>query len=607
MFDVRSASSRERRSGRVGARAPRSLALFPAMIAATAVVGCSRTGDAPTAPAALARSAPCASSGVVTLGVAQGTVADCTNGGVTVTLAGSGSRYLVVAQFPTGQAPAQLVTYTLSTLGPAASSAGDRAPAMQWPAAGAGAAPATGGPAAFIPTRQRAVDHLLLARARAIAQSPSFSQASRSSAPAASLAPPAVGSTRSFHVLSSFDAAHPAWKSVTARLDYVGGSVLVYQDVAAPSGGFTAAQLQQYGQYFDRTLYPIDTTAFGQPSDIDRNGRVIMLLSPVVNAGVPAATCYSQGYVAGFFNAEDFNGGADPNSNQGEIFYSIVPDPSGQFSCAHNVSDVDAEVPVVFLHEMQHLINFSQHTIVSHGQPGASWMDEGLSLVAEELGSAYYEARCPPPACRTDPAQLLPDSAVAFARGFMLDSYDYATLPDTVSLTLQNDGQFGLAWRGGDWALMRWLGDQMGSEFYRKLETGPADGIADIEAATGQPFAALFANFGLALFTDSLPGLPRTIAPPVDRFASRNLRALWSSALSTWGAGGGTLPFPIPVRPISAGATVQEMAPGAMSFWRLDTPASASAITVRFAAPGGAPLPGSLHPQLAIFRLPPGQ
>ncbi|OYV66761.1 MAG: hypothetical protein B7Z72_10750, partial [Gemmatimonadetes bacterium 21-71-4] len=71
--------------------------------------------------------------------------------------------------------------------------------------------------------------------------------------------------------------------------------------------------------------------------------------------------------------------------------------------------------------------------------------------------------------------------------------------------------------------------------------------------------------------------------------------------------GSGALPFPIPVHPISAGATVQEMAPGAMSFWRLDTPASASAITVRFAAPGGAPLPGSLHPQLAIFRLPPGQ
>ena len=54
---------------------------------------------------------------------------------------------------------------------------------------------------------------------------------------------------------------------------------------------------------------------------------------------------------------------------------------------------------------------------------------------------------------------------------------------------------------------MRYLGDQHGAAFYKLLEQGPSDGVADLEAAVGQPFPTFFADFGLALYTDSLPGL----------------------------------------------------------------------------------------------------
>jgi hypothetical protein len=49
------------------------------------------------------------------------------------------------------------------------------------------------------------------------------------------------------------------------------------------------------------------------------------------------------------------------------------------------------------------------------------------------------------------------------------------------------------------------------------------------------------------------------------------------------------------------------MNPGTMSFWRLDTPAADSTVSIRFATPGGSRLSPALHPQLAIFRLPAGQ
>jgi hypothetical protein len=154
---------------------------------------------------------------------------------------------------------------------------------------------------------------------------------------------------------------------------------------------------------------------------------------------------------------------------------------------------------------------------------------------------------------------------------------------------------------------MRWLGDQFGTQTFRSLEQGPSDGVSDIVAATGQSFQTLFGNFGVALVTDSLPGLPRATAPAANRFVSRNLRALWGRLFTT--AGGGTdIPFEFPVRlfPITSDTSAAIMSPGTMSFFRLDTPTASATVTIRFAAPGGASLATGLHPQLDIFRLPAG-
>jgi hypothetical protein len=407
-------------------------------------------------------------------------------------------------------------------------------------------------------------------------------------------------------VLSSFTAN--TWTTVTAQLAYLGSNIYLYIDTATPANGFTPDQLTAFGQLFDQTLYGIDLAAFGQPSDIDGNGHVIMLMSPQVNADTPTASCATQGYIAGFFDSEDFNGAGDPNSNQGEVFYSVVPDPNGTVSCTHSVADLENNLPATFLHELQHLINYSQHVVVNHGSALSSWLDEGLSIVAEELGSLYYEQKCPPPACRTTATQLFPDSSQAFIQGFFDDSYIYALVPDSASLTLHNDSENGFSWRGGDWLLTRYLGDQYGNNFFRALETGPPDGLTAISAATGQSFPVLISNFGLALYADSFPGLARTTAPSVNRFLSRNLRQLWARLYATEGPStAAPRAMPIQVAPITTATTTYIMNPGAMAFWRLDTPAGSPTVTIQFAAPGGTPLSALLRPQMAVFRLPAGQ
>ena len=554
---------------------------------------------------------PCGAGGTVQLAEAAATRIDCSAGGTTVTLAGNGASYLIVPQFPTDQVTNTLVSYTMSS-GTAVTASvipnGSRALRVAIAAAGAGS---SGGllPPIRNMSAQLAAERALRSRAVKRARSSNF-RSSLMRQPSTLLrsvvpAPPAAGSIRSFHVASSFTAS--TFTVVAAKLAYVGDNVLVYIDTLAPANGFTPSQFSDFGKLFDQTLYPIDTLAFGSPVDLDQNGRVIMLMSPVVNADTPASTCSTQGFVAGFFDTGDFNGPSDPNSNQGEIFYTIVPDSAGTVSCAHSVANLGADVPATFLHELQHLIYFSQHVIVSGSSEGSSWMDEGLSIVAEELGSLYYEQKCPPPSCRTNPAQIFPDSAQGFVSSFLYDSYQYAYLPDTSSVTLHDDSENGFSWRGGDWLMMRWLGDQMGAGFFRKLERGPSNGLVNIEQATGQTFPSLFANFGLSLYTDSLPGLPRTTAPAANRFTSRNVKALWARLFATSSGSDVPLANPVQLFSITSDTSTSVMSPGTMTYYRLDTPATSTTVTIRFAAPGGAAFPAALRAQMGIFRLPAGQ
>jgi hypothetical protein len=580
----------------------RTRLLFPLGMALLS--GCSDQG--PTGPGA---SSACGGA-LAPLGVLESATLDCSNGGTTITLAGGGASYLVVPQFAAGGVPNQAVGYTIGISG------GSVVTASLQRGRPSGAVPrgvpapgpwARGRPTVTPGFLQRQFDGMLRARARAgLARGrwrvPNSSRQSISSSRALSLQPPALGSLNDFHVLASLDTVTPPTKRVTARLDYVGQNILVYVDTLAPPNGFTPDQLTGFGQLFDQTLFPLDLDTFGSPSDIDQNARVIMLLSPVVNSLTSASQCASQGYIAGFFDGFDLVS-KDTSSNQGEIFYSVVPDPGGTVSCAHSVNSLLADVPSVFLHELQHLISYSQHVLVHGGTPEEGWLDEGMSLVASELGSLYYEQKFPPPTGRSDPNQLFPDSSEGFIGEQLTSSYAYLLAPDTVTLTLHSDADLGLTWRGGDWLLLRWLGDQKGAGFYKQLEQTHLTGTANIAAAAGAPFASLFGDFSLALYTDSLPGVPKSSIPPRDRFTTRTLRQLYQAYFNAAGPSG-SVPLPFPIAPsVLTGSVSATMLPGTPTFYQVNTAGGAAQVQIQFTAPGGSALAGSLHPQLSVFRL----
>jgi hypothetical protein len=595
----------KRFSGRAGGidpvRVARHLRVDQAMLMRTrsslaclaiAILGAACHSDRTTAPV-VASGPTCGSSAVLRLDANQSATLACTSG-TFVDLAG-GAKYLIVPQFASGGLSSGIsdtpVAYTIGVSSSALASI----------VTGVGAQPNTA--STRVPSLQAQLDSALRSRAIRALASPTLRVLGpgRDLRMSSAVVVPDSGSLRTFNVLTgglqSFSTT-----LATARLEFVGQNMLLYVDTLAPANGFSPAQLQAFGQYFDQTLYSIDIAAFGAPTDIDANGRIIMLLSPSVNSLTTAAQCKSQGFVAGYFDGTDFT--SSPSSNHGEVFYSVVPDPNGTVSCAHTVASLLGAVPATFLHELQHLISFSQHVVVQRGQPEEGWLDEGMSIRAEELGSEYFEAKFPPPTGRTSPSQLFPDSSQGFLSGVLNDSYDYLLKPDTASVTLHTDADNGFSWRGGDWLLVHWLGDLKGKAIFSRLEHGSATGIANIESAAGEPFGALFGDFSLALWTDSIVGVPRSAIPARDRFQTRNLRVIYQRVFDT---SGGSLPRAYPLLPTTLSTSapvVAAMVPGTPVYYILDLREQSTTTPIQFAAPGGAQFPAALKPQVSVYRLP---
>ncbi len=588
------------RRPRRGALARSVGALLPAVAALTTACASADNGTGVMPPPEAG--SPCAGGASVQLGPLQGARLDCSTG-TTVTLPGGGATYLVVPNLAVGDVANRSTAYTIGATGVGVTTA--RVPAPRPPIAAdlaPGATEFSGpvGPGAA----QRRFDAEL--RALPLHRSAAPAGAATVRADVQASPPPTLGSIREFHVISTLSSTSVSFKAVEARLAYIGTNILIYEDTLAPPGGFTQTQFSEFGKTFDQVLYPIDVNAFGPPSDTDANARLIMLLTPVVNGLTSSSSCASQGYVAGFFTGNDLVN-SDTTSNQGEIFYALVPDPSATVSCTHTVDDVTSGLGPTFLHEVQHMINFSQHVLVHHGSAEDGWLDEGLSLMAEELGARYYEDRFPPPSGRSNPDQIFPDSAEAFIGKLLVTSYDYLLSPDTTSTTLHTDDQIGLAWRAGDWLLLHWLGDRNGgAPFYHALEETSRTGIANIEAAAGQPFTTLFGDFGAALYTDSLPGVARTDIPPEFRFTTRNLRQLYGRLFAIAGPSASVpYEFPILPRPLPATGTISaSLVPGSMDYYTVNSATSADSVVITFSAPGGAPLSASVKPQLTVFRLP---
>ncbi|HEY3286947.1 MAG TPA: hypothetical protein VGJ96_07475 [Gemmatimonadaceae bacterium] len=363
-----------------------------------------------------------------------------------------------------------------------------------------------------------------------------------------------VGSTRNFKVITSLEGDQ--FTTVMGQLRWVGEHLGIYLDTEAYQA-YTTAEIEQLGRLFDRELYHTVVESFGPESDIDKNGKVLVFLTPKVNALVAANDCGQKGFVTGFFYGRDLVPSL-PNSNAGEVFYAMVPDPVARYSCAHAKSDTQRLVSGTFIHEMQHMISYFHHVVARGGEAEESWLNEGLSHIAEELASKVFEARYPAPLGRSTAEQIFPDSAQPFIAPQLLNAFVYLNNTAAHSVTTFA-GAGSLEERGASWLFLRWLGDQKGDAIFRRLEQTSRRGIANVEAQAGEPFATLFGDFSVAIWADSLSGVPRAAVAPRYRFLSRNLRQLMArqALIAGWEDPFPVKPVRVPVGGFAEGSLIQ--------------------------------------------------
>jgi hypothetical protein len=459
----------------------------------------------------------CSQATEQTLGVGQHRVIDPTQSGACVRFpaaTSSGAEYLYVPLATASQETDNGVSAPYEVAGQAPVLAAARSAALPSPRLPAFRSGRT--PDAF--------DNMLRSRERALSQSRSAADFSQARLSAATVAPPVIGEKRTFNVLKSStangtNASDYVQSTATARS--VGQRVAIFVDDAAPAGGYTTADLDDVRTLFDQFLYPIDTVAFGRESDIDGNGVVVVLLTQRVNALSP--NCNSTGRVIlGYFFGADLLplSSGNPGSNQGEIFYGLVPDPNNT-GCNPTLEFARSHLPATFIHEFQHMISFNQHVLVRNGSAEDTWLNEGLSHFAEELGGRQVpDVECPSSSsCLNE----------FLRQGDLSNAFDYLSSPEDFFLIEPSSSTGALEERGANWLFVRWLADHfaadtiLGSDFTRKLVATAQTGAANVNANTGEDFPKLVGEWQLANYLDDLPGFTEPSGRL--RYKSWNFRA----------------------------------------------------------------------------------
>ncbi len=295
------------------------------------------------------------------------------------------------------------------------------------------------------------------------------------------------------------------------RVEAIGSQSIVLSDTLNPTGGFANADYQRFAARFDTLVYPLDVNAFGAPSDIDKNGKVAILFTRTVNELTPANAKY---FVGGFFNPRDLYARVGvsfdcPASNEGEMFYMLAPDPAGAVnSNKRTLGFVDSLTTGVIAHEFQHLINGSRRLYVNNAPDEETWLNEGLSHIAEEL-LYYRESGYTPRRNLTDKLIRLDNPAIYPA--FKMDAASnlarfmpYLRNPSAFSPYADDDE---IETRGATWSFLRYMADRLGTTdgtIWQRFDNSTLSGLALIQQIIGSSPAPYFRDWAVANYLDDL-------------------------------------------------------------------------------------------------------
>ncbi len=298
-------------------------------------------------------------------------------------------------------------------------------------------------------------------------------------------------SNRTFTLMTQAGLATVAtnYRAVPSRLRAVGQRVQVYVD-AADEAAVDDATLRDLVETFDRHVWPSVAARFGPATDVDDDGRFTILLSRWLNR-LSDGTVRVDGFVRG---ADLDRRQPAPFSNRCDMMYLNASMKAGP------------HLRTVLAHEYTHAVTFSRK-VLSGDRSGPldvaseeeGWLDEGLAhLIEDDLGFARSNLDYRISAYLSQPER------------YRLVVEDYLTAD-----LFRSHGN-----RGATYLFLRWCVDRYGPNLLDALIRSPKRGIANLEAATGTPFAELFRRWTIAVACSGLD----PSSPEPGMYRSMNLR-----------------------------------------------------------------------------------
>lgn len=161
--------------------------------------------------------------------------------------------------------------------------------------------------------------------------------------------------------------------TVEARVRRVTDSVAILTDAADP---VTDDDVEELARRFDEHIGPLDHAFFGTPTDasgrdFDGNGVVMIVLTEKVGELDPD--------LVGFFTSDDLMDPTGPEArpwtNGADLLFMRPPGPTVSLD----------QLSGTIAHEYQHLINFFTKVIEQGSERERVWLDEGISVFAEDV------------------------------------------------------------------------------------------------------------------------------------------------------------------------------------------------------------------------------
>ncbi|MDP2304823.1 MAG: hypothetical protein Q8P18_02190 [Pseudomonadota bacterium] len=268
-----------------------------------------------------------------------------------------------------------------------------------------------------------------------------------------------------------------------------------------PAYGFDNCDLADVAEIIDTNIIPNVRGLYGDESDVNGDGRVSVVITPVLNAITITSEDEDDfsrilpSYAEPQVDLAEFDRVENPGSDMQEVLYVFAPDPNGFFN-VHTGPDgptVEAftgyQLAAEVARSFTSLVSYNQHYLLQGGQVESDWVIDILGTFAAEycgFGAAYHR-----------------------------DAWEYVDAPHLYSLASGGDpGSLATLSRGAQYLFGTWLYQQAeatspgsGATLMADIMQTDTSGVDSIEGAVsagGGTFDTLVLGWQVALMTSGV-------------------------------------------------------------------------------------------------------